>query len=173
MGGRSRPSSSTWPAASCTPSTWWRTQTSSSACARSSRPDRGKPQHSNPRPVTRERGWCVFRSESAQNPSKRNDHGCPWTKGARREMEPKTTQTDVVVIGGGMAGLTAACYLARAGADVTLFEKAPNLGGRAASQDFDGFRFNRGIHALYTGGATPRGLYYHRINFWQSSFADT
>src|SRR5215203_4874928 len=77
MGGRSRPSSSTWPAASCTPSTWWRTQTSSSACARSSRPDRGKPQHSNPRHVTRGRGWCVFRSESAQNPSKRNDHGSP------------------------------------------------------------------------------------------------
>lgn len=71
-------------------------------------------------------------------------------------METKTTQTDVVVVGGGMAGLTAAAYFARAGADVTLFEKAPNLGGRAATRESDGFLFNRGGHALYTGGAASR-----------------
>ena len=73
-------------------------------------------------------------------------------------MEPEITQSDVIVVGGGMAGLTAACYLARARADVTLFEKAPILGGRAATRESDGFLFNRGIHALYTGGVTSRTL---------------
>jgi phytoene dehydrogenase-like protein len=73
-------------------------------------------------------------------------------------MEPGVTQTDVVVVGGGMAGLTAACFLARDGVRVTLFEKAPILGGHATTREFDGFLFNRGIHALYTGGAASRTL---------------
>src|SRR5215207_11633099 len=57
-----------------------------------------------------------------------------------------------------MAGLTAASYLARAGVGVTLFEKAPYLGGRASTRELDGFLFNRGGHALYTGGAASRVL---------------
>jgi phytoene dehydrogenase-like protein len=71
-------------------------------------------------------------------------------------MDQKRAQTDVAVVGGGMAGLTAACYLARAGLGVTVFEKAPLLGGRAATREAEGFLFNRGIHALYTGGAASR-----------------
>jgi phytoene dehydrogenase-like protein len=70
--------------------------------------------------------------------------------------ETRSSQADVVVIGGGMAGLTAACYLVRSGVGVTLFEKAPYLGGRAATREYKGFLFNRGGHALYTGGAASR-----------------
>jgi phytoene dehydrogenase-like protein len=70
-------------------------------------------------------------------------------------MEPSLTHTDVVVVGGGVAGLTAACLLAREGVGVTLLEKTPILGG-AATLEADGFLFNRGGHALYTGGAASR-----------------
>jgi len=70
----------------------------------------------------------------------------------------QSAHTDVVVIGGGMAGLSAACYLARAGKAVTLFEKASGLGGRAATQKYDEYCFNRGGHALYTGGAASAVL---------------
>ena len=73
-------------------------------------------------------------------------------------MEQKPAHTDVAVVGGGVAGLSAACYLARAGLEVIVFEKAPSLGGRAATKESDGFMFNRGIHALYTGGAASRTL---------------
>ena len=73
-------------------------------------------------------------------------------------MKLQLTETDFVIVGGGLAGLSAAAYLARGGAGVTLFEKAAQLGGRAVTQVYDGYYFNRGIHALYCGGATSEVL---------------
>lgn len=67
--------------------------------------------------------------------------------------------TDVAIVGGGLAGLTAACYLARAGRRVTVFEQAAEPGGRASTQISDGFAFNRGVHALYSGGAASAVLH--------------
>ncbi|GCE28887.1 dehydrogenase [Dictyobacter alpinus] len=68
------------------------------------------------------------------------------------------TDTDVVIVGGGLAGLAAACYLARGGASVRLYEKAARPGGRAATTVFEGYHLNLGAHALYSGGATEEVL---------------
>ncbi|MEF8883180.1 MAG: phytoene desaturase family protein [Halapricum sp.] len=51
---------------------------------------------------------------------------------------------DAVVVGGGIGGLSSACYLADAGADVTLLEKNEQLGGRASRLEQDGFVFDMG-----------------------------
>lgn len=59
---------------------------------------------------------------------------------------------NVAIVGGGLAGLTAASYLARAGHAVTLYERADTLGGRARTQGHEGFLFNFGPHAVYRGG---------------------
>lgn len=48
------------------------------------------------------------------------------------------------VIGGGLGGLAAACVLAARGYPVTLFERNPWLGGKAAILSGDGFRFDMG-----------------------------
>ena len=68
---------------------------------------------------------------------------------------------NVVIVGGGLAGLAAAIYLARGGRTVTVFEKRSYLGGRAITQLRHGYRFNLGAHAVYrtgTGAAVCREL---------------
>ncbi|MFM6981584.1 MAG: phytoene desaturase family protein [Microbacteriaceae bacterium] len=50
----------------------------------------------------------------------------------------------VVIIGGGMGGLSAAALLAKDGRDVTLIEALPTVGGRAGMWEHKGFRFDTG-----------------------------
>lgn len=59
----------------------------------------------------------------------------------------------IAIVGGGLAGLATAAYLARAGKQVTLFERSEHLGGRGATTVRDGYYHNLGPHALYKGGA--------------------
>jgi phytoene desaturase len=54
------------------------------------------------------------------------------------------SETEVVVVGAGFGGLSAACYLADAGADVRVLERNDQLGGRASTLERDGFRFDMG-----------------------------
>jgi phytoene dehydrogenase-like protein len=64
-----------------------------------------------------------------------------------------TLSTDLVVIGGGLGGLTAAALAAKAGLSVVVLEKATGPGGRAATTEKHGFAFNLGPRALYRGGS--------------------
>ncbi len=50
----------------------------------------------------------------------------------------------VIIIGGGMGGLSAAALLAKDGRKVTLLEALPNVGGRAGMWEHEGFRFDTG-----------------------------
>jgi phytoene dehydrogenase-like protein len=54
--------------------------------------------------------------------------------------------------------LVAAIRLAEGGVETTVLEAASHFGGRAASEQRDGFFLNQGPHALYAGGAAMREL---------------
>ncbi len=54
----------------------------------------------------------------------------------------------VIVVGGGLAGITASLDLARAGARVTLLEVRPRLGGAAYSFERDGLWLDNGQHVF-------------------------
>lgn len=66
---------------------------------------------------------------------------------------------DAAVVGAGLAGLTAAAFLARAGLRVVVLDKADAVGGRARTTVAAGFHLNFGPHALYRSGVALRTLH--------------
>jgi phytoene dehydrogenase-like protein len=59
---------------------------------------------------------------------------------------------DTIVVGGGIAGLTATAYLARERQKVLLLEKNKELGGLVNSFTRNGFHFDAGVRALEDAG---------------------
>jgi uncharacterized protein with NAD-binding domain and iron-sulfur cluster len=63
-----------------------------------------------------------------------------------------------VVVGGGLAGITAAIALAQAGNEVTLLEAKPRLGGATMSFTRDGLAIDTGQHVFLRCCTAYRGL---------------
>ncbi len=72
---------------------------------------------------------------------------------ASLQVEPvpkEENKMKVAIIGGGLAGLTAAAYLSEnPHVEGILFERSPQLGGRAFTYEKAGFTLNYGAHAIY------------------------
>lgn len=59
---------------------------------------------------------------------------------------------DVVIVGGGIAGLTAGAFISKTGHKVLVCEKEKWVGGLVNSFDYKGFRFDGGIRAMENSG---------------------
>jgi len=66
--------------------------------------------------------------------------------------------SDVIVVGAGLAGLTAATYLERAGLEVTVLEKSDRPGGRVKTDLIDGYRLDHGFQVINSGYSEIRKL---------------
>jgi phytoene dehydrogenase-like protein len=67
-------------------------------------------------------------------------------------MNMSDNKYNTVIVGGGIAGLTSAAYLSRAGQKVLLIEKNSECGGLVNSFTRDGFHFDAGVRALEDAG---------------------
>lgn len=68
-------------------------------------------------------------------------------------MKPIAPGDTAVVLGAGLAGLSAADTLASRGVRVVVLEKSPCVGGLAATRRKEGFRFDLGPHRFHTKNA--------------------
>ncbi len=57
---------------------------------------------------------------------------------------------DVIIVGGGIAGLTAAVALQQEGLNIRLIEKTDRLGGRMKTDVVEGYQLDRGFQVLLT-----------------------
>jgi squalene-associated FAD-dependent desaturase len=71
---------------------------------------------------------------------------------------PDVTRGRVAVVGGGLAGITAAIDLAEAGLDVVLLEARPRLGGAASSYQRGQITIDNGQHVILRCCESYRGL---------------
>ncbi len=63
-----------------------------------------------------------------------------------------------MVVGGGVAGLTAALKLSQAGLQVQLHEASDSVGGRVRTDEVDGFLLDRGFQIFLTSYPEARDV---------------
>ncbi len=74
-------------------------------------------------------------------------------KGNSRKVEH--VDRDVIVVGAGLAGLSAAVHLSRRGLGVMVIEAADRAGGRVRTDVVDGWRLDRGFQVFNTAYPEP------------------
>lgn len=72
---------------------------------------------------------------------------------------PDPSRAPVVVAGAGPGGLAAALALSRAGREVVVLEREPEVGGLARTVERDGYRFDLGGHRFFTRVPEVRALW--------------
>ena len=59
---------------------------------------------------------------------------------------------DAIIVGGGIAGLTSAAFLAKKGYRTLICEKQKQIGGLVSSFYYDGFLFDAGVRGIVDSG---------------------
>ena len=68
-------------------------------------------------------------------------------------------QNKTVVLGAGIAGISAACHLRKKGESPVVFEQDADWGGLCGNFTIDGFRFDRFVHFTFADDPYIAGLF--------------
>jgi phytoene desaturase len=80
------------------------------------------------------------------------------------------TQKKVIILGSGVASLSCASFMAKAGCDVTILEKNESIGGRARQFEQDGFKFDMGPSWYWMPDVFEK--FYNKFNHTAADFYD-
>ena len=69
--------------------------------------------------------------------------------------KPLSSETEILIVGSGPAGLMSAYAAASKGHDVTVIERLNHPGGMAASFEINGMRVDYGSHRLHPATSKP------------------
>jgi phytoene dehydrogenase-like protein len=75
--------------------------------------------------------------------------------------KPSKSKYDVIVVGAGAAGLSAASLLAKNCKSVLVLERSPYLGGRGMAIDDEGYQLNLGAHLMEDSGSGMTKIFEH------------
>ncbi len=81
----------------------------------------------------------------------------------RARRVSRTMSDDVLVLGGGPAGLTAGYMLAKSGVATAVVEAQGQVGGLAQTVEIDGYRFDLGGHRFFTKSPEVETLWHELI----------
>jgi len=71
----------------------------------------------------------------------------------------------ILVLGGGIAGLSAAYHLGLAGQEATVYEQKDRWGGLCDSFEVKGFRFDHAIHLSFTSDEYVKKLFLQKCKY--------
>ena len=79
-------------------------------------------------------------------------------------MSPGSPSSRVVIVGAGLSGLRCASLLSEGGHEVMVLEASDGIGGRARTDEVEGFRLDRGFQVLLTSYPEARDAFdYDRL----------
>ena len=65
----------------------------------------------------------------------------------------------IVILGGGISGITAAYFLGQYGIDATVYEASPRVGGLLDNFTVEGFRFDQAVHVSFAKEPEVRAVF--------------
>jgi all-trans-retinol 13,14-reductase len=98
----------------------------------------------------------AFLSKTSSSLTHHDNNNSNNNTSSSSNIKPPTNNVDVIIVGSGIGGLTAASLCAQVGKSVIVLERSPQTGGATHSFQDSGFKFEMGLQDV--GGQVWKGM---------------